>query len=108
MVSGKLGVKKEALKENGNISTLVSDFDEIYLQKREKYFGGETFDVDERGEIFKGMLSFMLVGLKINTHFIINCVTEREVNGYFVLDDLKECLHELDFNVRINMHLNAC
>ena len=44
MVSGKLGVKKKALKESGNISTLVSDFDEIYLQKREKYFGGETFD----------------------------------------------------------------
>ena len=43
---------------------------------------------------------FMLVGLKINTHFIINCVSEREVNGYFVMNNLKECLHELDFNNR--------
>ena len=59
-----------------------SDFDEINLQKCEEYFGGETFGVDERVEIFKGMFSFMLVGLKSNTHFIINCVTEREVNGY--------------------------
>ena len=42
----------------------------------------------------------MFVGLKINTHFIINCVPEREVNGYFVMNNLKECLHELDFNVR--------
>ena len=42
----------------------------------------------------------MLVGLKINTHFIINCVPERELNGYFVMNNLKECLHELDFNVR--------
>ena len=46
------------------------------------------------------MFFFMLVGLKINTHFIINCVPEREVNGYFVMNNLKECLHELDFNVR--------
>ena len=42
----------------------------------------------------------MLVGLKINTHFIINCVPEREVNGYFVMNNLKESLHELDFYIR--------
>ena len=108
MVSGKLGVKKSSERKWKHFNLSHSDFDEIYLQKCEEYFGGETFGVDERGEIFKGMLSFMLVGLKINTHFIINCVTEREVNGYFVLNNLKDCLHELDFNVRINMHLNAC
>ena len=33
-------------------------FDEIYLQKCEEYFGGEAFGVDERGEIFKGMLLY--------------------------------------------------
>ena len=66
----------------------------------EKYFGGEKLGVDERGEIFKGMLSFMLVGLRSNSHFIINCVSEREVNRYFVLNNLKECLDELNFNVR--------
>ena len=42
----------------------------------------------------------MLVGLKIITHFIINCVPEREMNGYFVMNNLKVCLRELDFNVR--------
>ena len=42
----------------------------------------------------------MLVRLKINTHFIINCVPEREVNGYFVMNNLKERHHELDFNIR--------
>ena len=108
MVSGKLGVKKSSERKWKHFYLSHSNFEEIYLQKCEEYFGGETFGVDERGEIFKGMISFMLVGLKINTHFIINCVTERDVNGYFVLNNLEECLHELDFNVRINMHLNAC
>ena len=49
------------------------------------------------------MLCFMLVGLKSNTPFIIKCVPEREVNGDFVMNNLKECLqclYELDFNVR--------
>ena len=98
MVSGKLGVKK-ALKESESTSTdVIVIFDEIYLQKCEEYFGRKTFDVDEIGEIFKGMLSLMLVGLKSNNHFIINCVPEKEVNLYFVLNNLKESLHELDFN----------
>ena len=62
MVSGKLGVKK-ALIESGSISTeVIVIFDEIYLQKCEKYFGGETFGVDEIGEIFKGMVSLCLWG----------------------------------------------
>ena len=106
MVSGKLDVSAvaKALKESGSISTdVIVIFDEIYLQKCEEYFGGETFGVDENGEIFKGMLCFMLVGLKSNTPFIIKCVPEREVNGDFVMNNLKECLqclHELDFNVR--------
>ena len=106
MVSGKLDVSAvaKALKESGSISTdVIVIFDEIYLQKCEEYFGGETFGVDENGDIFKGMLCFMLVGLKSNTPFIIKCVPEREVNGDFVMNNLKECLqclYELDFNVR--------
>ena len=46
------------------------------------------------------MLSFILVGLKSNTHFLINCVPEREVNGYYFLNNLNESLHELDFYLR--------
>ena len=62
MVSGKLGIKK-ALRESGSISTeVIVIFDEIYLQKCEEYFGGVTFGVDERGEIFPGMFSLCLWG----------------------------------------------
>ena len=91
----------KALKESGSIST---DVIVIIDEKCEEYFGGETFGVDENGEIFKGMLCFMLVGLKSNTPFIIKCLPESEVNGDFVMNNLKECLqclHELDFNVRV-------
>ena len=57
---------KKALRESGTISTeAIVIFDEIYLQKCEEYFGGETFDVDERGEIFKGMLSLCLWGWRL-------------------------------------------
>ena len=102
----------KALKESVSISTdVIVIFDEIYLQKCEEYFDGETFGVDENGEIFKGMFCFMLVDLKNNTPFIIKCVPEREVNGDFVMNNLKECLqclHELDFNVRGVVCDNHC
>ena len=56
-------VYKKALRECGSISTeVILIFDEIYLQKCEEYFGGRTFGVDERGEIFKGMLPLCLWG----------------------------------------------
>ena len=30
-------------------------FDEMYLQKREEYGGGELVGIDEDGELFKGI-----------------------------------------------------
>ena len=39
-------------------------FDEMYLQKCEEYFGGELIGSDENGELYKGIVCFMIVGLK--------------------------------------------
>ena len=80
IVLGKIDVKKCSKRKWKFFYRCHRDFGEIYLQKCEKYFGGEKLGVDERGEIFKGMLSFMLVGLRSNSHFIINCVSERELS----------------------------
>ena len=33
-------------------------------KKSEEYVGGELVGVDEDGELFKGIISFMIVGLK--------------------------------------------
>ena len=39
-------------------------FDETHLQKREEYCGGEIIGANENNEVYKGLLSFMIVGLK--------------------------------------------
>ena len=39
-------------------------FDEIYLQKCDEYVGGATHDVSENRDLYKGMICFMIVGLK--------------------------------------------
>ena len=38
--------------------------DEMYLQKSYEYFGGEMIGCDNEGELYKGIVCFMIVGLK--------------------------------------------
>ena len=43
---------------------VVPMFDERYLQNHEEYSGGENFGANENNELYKGLLSLMIVGLK--------------------------------------------
>ena len=69
------------LKSQGAISIdVVLMFDETYLQKCEEYSGGEIIGADENNELFKGLLSFMIVGLKENVPYVIKSVPEVKIN----------------------------
>ena len=46
-------------------------FDEMFLQKCEEYFAGDVFGADEEGELFKGIVCFMIVGLKNNVPYVV-------------------------------------
>ena len=57
----------KSLKSQGVISeVVVLMFDEMYLQKCEEQCGGEIISANENNELYKGLLSFMNVGLKEN------------------------------------------
>ena len=47
---------------------LILMFDKMYLQKCEEYCGGEIIGANENNELYKGLLSFMTVGLKENMY----------------------------------------
>ena len=93
-----------AFKQQGRISedvTLI--LDEIYLQKSAEYIGGNTFRTNEDGDFYKGMLCFMIVGLKNSIPCVIKSAPEKELRCQFIKDSLIECLkilHELKFIVR--------
>ena len=55
-------------------------FDEMYLQKCEEYVGGETVGTDVDAELYKGVICFMIIGLKSNMPYIISTVTEKEIS----------------------------
>ena len=64
----------DALKSVKTILWKGSFFDEMYMQKSAQYQSGEYVGVDEEGNLFKGIVAFMLVGLKQSTEATIRGV----------------------------------
>ena len=80
LTSGKIDsfASLKALQDNNCISVdVILIFDEIYLQKCEKYSGGESIETDDKGSAYKGMVCFMVVGLKNNVSHAIKSVPEK-------------------------------
>ena len=46
-------------------------FNEMYLQKCEEYFGGELKGCGEDGNLYKGLVCYMIVGLKESVPYVI-------------------------------------
>ena len=94
-----------SLKSQGVISEdVVLIFDEMYLQKREEYCGCEIIVANENNELYKGLLSFMIVRLKENVPYIIKSFPERNIDDgksikEQILDSLKT-LKNCGFRVR--------
>ena len=59
-------------KNEGKISEDVCLlFKEMYLQKCEEYFGGDLIGCGEDGNLYKGLVCFMIVGLKDSVLYVI-------------------------------------
>ena len=76
---------------NCTSSNVILIFDEIYLQKCEEYFGGESFGTDETGNWHKGMTTFMNIGLTKNAPCVIHTVPENKNEAEWLLDELIMC-----------------
>ena len=66
-------------------------FDKIYLQKCEEHFGGEQIGSNDTGELYKGTIHFMIVGLKESTH-VIKSSPQITINAAWFRDELLECI----------------
>ena len=93
-----------ALLINDKISSdVILLFDEMYLEKCEEYVGGKSYGVDPDGNLFRGLVCFMIVGLKKNVSFVIKSVPETKISGKMLQDELTDTiktLQEVGFNVR--------
>jgi hypothetical protein len=95
----------EILRKNG--SSMSNDcilmVDEMYLKQSSQYHGGEYVGENGDGELYRGIVVFMIVGLKESIPYVIKTCPEVSINGYWLhneidssINNLKEC----GFNVR--------
>ena len=89
ITEGQHAVKcAKSLKQQGGISgDVVLMFDKIYLQKCE-YSGDKIIDTKGNNELYKGLLSFNVVGLKENVPYIIKSVPEQNIDGKWIKDQI--------------------
>ena len=79
----------KVLREKGRISTdLIIMEDEMYLHKAAQYQAGEYVGADEEGNLYKGIVAFMVVGLKQSTPFVVQAIPEVTFNGQWLCDKI--------------------
>lgn len=104
--TGKINVSAtaELLRVNNCISAdVVLLFDEIYLQKCKEYFAGESFGSDDAGNLHKGMMMFMIVGLTNNVPYVLHAVPENNIRADWLKEEILKCIQCLQskgFKVR--------
>ena len=93
-----------ALRIEGKISEDVCMiFDEMYLLKSQEYFGGETIGCDDEGELYTGIVCFMIVGLKESIPYVIKSSPETNIDANWLKTELLDSLEILSnfvFRVR--------
>ena len=86
----------KVLREKGGISTdLILMVDEMYLHKAAQYQAGEYVGADEEGNLYKGIVAFMVVGLKQSTPFVVQAIPEVTFNGQWLCDKIASNIENL-------------
>ena len=57
-------------------------FGEMYLQKRDEYAGGELTGANPDGNPYKGIMRFMIAGLKENVPFVVKDIPETGISHW--------------------------
>ena len=92
------------LRKRGEISSdCVLMVDEMYLQKGTSYQAGEYIGEDNEGNLYKGIMVFMIVGLKQSIPFVVQAVPDVTITGVWLWPKMASCIESLanvGFNVR--------
>ena len=86
----------QLLCERGEISNdCIMMVDEMYLQKATQSQGGEYVGADKDGHLYKGIVAFMVVGLKQSIPYVIQAIPEVSFTGKWLSEQMAENIHNL-------------
>lgn len=92
--SGKIKHLKALVRfrDQGEIDNdVVLLIDEMHLQESVEYDGRDSVGADEHGELYTGILCFMVVSLKKSTPFILLSIPVIRLNSDIVLTGIETC-----------------
>ena len=69
------------LQEGALSSDVILISDEMYLQKSTQFHGGKYIGSNSDGELFSGIVVFMVVGPKRSVPVVVRAVPKTSVNG---------------------------
>ena len=67
-----------------------------------QYQRGKLAGVDSEGNLFKGIMTFMINSLKQSIPFVIKAIPEAKIEGLWLSEQIDECihiLHKTGFNI---------
>ena len=92
------------LKDKGVISKdIILMVDEMYLQKCIQYAGGQYIGADSNENFYKGIVVFMIQGLKESVPIVVKASPEVTLTGQWLADEVCDCitlLGQVGFKVR--------
>ena len=96
------------LHKQGKISkNCVLMVEEIYLQKATQYHSGEYVGADENGNLYKGIVAFMTVGLKESIPYVVQAIPEVTFDGEWLANKMASCNDNLTAVVTDNHASNV-
>ena len=85
------------LQETGKISSdCVLMIDKMYLQKAAQYQDGKYVGVNENGDLYKGILVFMIVGLTKSIPYVIQAIPQVTFTGTWLSTEILESFQALN------------
>ena len=69
--------------------------DEMYLQKGIQFRSWEYIGANENDELYKGIMVFMITGLKKTVPSVVKACPEVTVNGEWLSQEILKCIFQL-------------
>ena len=75
--------------------------DEMYLQKSTLYQGGEYVGADVEGNLYEGIIAFMIDGLKQSIPYVVQAIPEVTFSGQWLSEKTAETVDTLKVLVSV-------
>ena len=98
--------------EQGKTGTDVALlFDEVYIQKDSQYQDGKLVDAVNEGNLYKGVIKFMINSLTKSNAVVIKAIPEKKIEGKCLLEHIDNCITSLNsvgYNVCAIFQMQLC